>query len=76
MGIEPMRRESQSLMLPLHHKLHKLVPPERFELPTRGFEDRHSVQLSYRGKLGAGNENRTRNLTLAKLCVTTSTMPA
>ncbi|CAK0772669.1 hypothetical protein CCP3SC1AL1_620015 [Gammaproteobacteria bacterium] len=25
---------------------------------------------------GAGNENRTRNLTLAKLCVTTSTMPA
>ena len=27
-------------------------------------------------KIGAGNGNRTRNLTLAKSCVTTSTMPA
>ena len=28
-----------------------MAPPERLELPTRGFEDRHSIQLSYGGKL-------------------------
>ena len=34
-------------------------------------------EYGYRsGLCGAGYENRTRNLTLAKLCVTTSTMPA
>ena len=27
MGIEPTQRESQSLMLPLHHKLHKTGAP-------------------------------------------------
>ncbi len=31
MGIEPTRRESQSRMLPLHHRLHCLVPLPRVE---------------------------------------------
>ena len=42
----------------------KLVGPERFELPTCGFVDRCSIQLSYgpktNNKNGAANGIRTR----------------
>ena len=31
-----------------------LVPLERFELPTYGFEDRRSIQLSYKGIVVVG----------------------
>ena len=43
-----------------------MVPPERFELPTYGVEDRRSIQLSYGGVIMVdtlGLEPRTSGLT-------------
>lgn len=45
-------------------KTASMVPPERFELPTYGFEDRRSIQLSYGGIIvaGAWDSNPSKSL--------------
>ena len=66
-------------VIPFHHTEKILERGARIELALSAWkaeilplnEPRSCLHI-----LGAGNENRTRNLTLAKLCVTTSTMPA
>ena len=37
----------QAAVIPFNYKGITVVRPERFELPTAGFEDQNSIQLSY-----------------------------
>ena len=48
--IELVLRDSKSPVLPLHQSPTKMVPPERFELPTPGFVIQCSIQLSQGGE--------------------------
>ena len=52
-------------MLPLHYRdvfLLYMVRPERFELPTSGFEDLLSIQLNYRRIYGGDSWIRANDL--------------
>jgi hypothetical protein len=37
----------QAAVIPFNYKGITVARPERFELPTAGFEDQNSIQLSY-----------------------------
>jgi hypothetical protein len=45
--IELVMAAYQAAVIPFNYKGITVVRPERFELPTAGFEDQNSIQLSY-----------------------------